>query len=87
MLLYFSNQVETKSLYLLRLDFREVTDWELLCQFRFLWLMNQLLICFSCNPVSSTSFALSSSWKKNKISNNVKWVRATLYTSTLHLVG
>lgn len=49
--------------YLLRLDFKEVTDWELLCQLRFLWFMNQLLICFSCNPVSSTSFALSSSWK------------------------
>lgn len=47
--------------YLLRLDFRDVTDCELLCQLRFLWLMNQLLICFSCNPVSSTSFALSSS--------------------------
>lgn len=51
------------SLYLLRFDFKAVTDWELLCQLRFLWLMNQLLICFSCNPVSSTSFALSSSCK------------------------
>lgn len=49
------------SFYLLRFDFKEVTDWELLCQLRFLWLMNQLLICFSCKPVSSTSFALSSS--------------------------
>jgi hypothetical protein len=33
----------------------------LLCQFLFLWLMNQLLICFSCSPVSWTSRALSSS--------------------------
>lgn len=46
--------------HLLRFDLR-VDVWELLCQFLFLWLMNQLLICFSCRPVSSTSFALSSS--------------------------
>ena len=36
-------------------------DVGLLCQFRLRWLMNQLLICFSCNPVSCTSRALSSS--------------------------
>ena len=46
--------------HLLCFDLR-VDVWELLCQFLFLWLMNQLLICFSCRPVSSTSFALSSS--------------------------
>lgn len=38
--------------YLLRLVFKAAEDEELLCQFLFLWLMNQLFICFSCNPVS-----------------------------------
>ncbi|KAI8570538.1 hypothetical protein RHMOL_Rhmol01G0042100 [Rhododendron molle] len=38
-----------------------VEDEGLLCQFLFLWLMNQLLICFNCKPVSCTNLALSSS--------------------------
>ena len=46
-------------------------DVGLLCQFRLRWLMNQLLICFSCNPVSCTSRALSSSC--------ISWDRAVVY--------
>lgn len=49
-------------IYLFRFDFNVVADWELLCQLRFRWLMNQLLICFNWSPVSSTNFALSSSY-------------------------
>ena len=49
--------------YRLRLFLEGVDDVEeLLFQFLFLWLINQLLICFSCKPVSWTSFALSSSY-------------------------
>lgn len=47
--------------HLLRLLFETDDDEELLCQFLFLWLMNQLFICFNCKPVSCTSFTLSSS--------------------------
>ena len=51
--------------YRLRLLLERVDDVEeLLFQFLFLWLINQLLICFNCKPVSSTSLALSSSYKK-----------------------
>lgn len=58
--------------YLFRLLFG-VDDEGLLCQFLFRWLMNQLLICFSCKPVSCTSLALSSSWQS--ILYNIKsWV-------------
>lgn len=46
---------------LLRLVFGVVEEDGLLCQFLFLWLMNQLLICFNCKPVSCTNLALSSS--------------------------
>ena len=52
--------------YRLRLLLESVDDVEeLLFQFLFLWLINQLLICFNCKPVSSTSLALSSSYKRN----------------------
>lgn len=46
---------------LLRLLFNTVEVDGLLCQFLFLWLINQLFICFNCKPVSCTNLALSSS--------------------------
>lgn len=49
--------------YLLRLLFETLEVEGLLCQFLFLWLMNQLFICFNCKPVSWTNLALSSSWE------------------------
>lgn len=58
-----NQQAKSYPAYLLRLLFVTVEDDGLLCQFLFLWLMNQLLICFSCKPVSCTNLALSSSWK------------------------
>mgnify|MGYP007105615508 CR=1 FL=1 len=58
--------------YLLRLDLRTEDDDGLLCQFLFLWLMNQLLICFNCNPVSWTSLAFSSSWSEYTL-KSIPW--------------
>lgn len=49
--------------YLLRLLFETLEVEGLLCQFLFLWLMNQLFICFNSKPVSWTNLALSSSWE------------------------
>lgn len=60
-------------IYLLRLLFKTVDVEGLLCQFLFLWLMNQLFICFNCKPVSCTNLALSSSWKR------YKWIECQCY--------
>lgn len=62
--------------YLLRLLFNAVEVEALLCQFLFLWLINQLLICFNCKPVSCTNLALSSSckaWQGLRWANQKNW--------------
>ena len=51
--------------HLLRFDLR-VDVWELLCQFLFLWLMNQLLICFWSRPVDSASAIFSVSYSQHQ---------------------
>lgn len=59
-------ECKVQLIYLLRLLFKTVDVEGLLCQFLFLWLINQLFICFNCKPVSDTNLALSSSWKSCK---------------------
>lgn len=57
--------------HLLRFVLEPVEDEGLVCQFLFLWLMNQLFICFNWSPVSWTNLALSSSWKYIHESNMI----------------
>lgn len=70
-------------LYLFLLLFDVLDEVGLLCQFLFLWLMNQLFICLNCNPVSCTSLALSSSYEHNPYSSQDSNTSQAIYELTV----